>query len=465
MREVQIAVVGAGPAGLAASAEASKAGARVLVIDQSPQPGGQYFKQLPPEYSGNGRPDWEGDESKGKALLQAIRSNSIEVLLDTTVLEVQPDKTLVLACEDHFFRVKPEKLILATGAFERPVPFPGWTLPGVFSAGALQALVKIQRVLPGRRILVAGSGPLLLLTASMLVDAGAEVCAVLEASRWTSGWRESPKLFRHLPALRSGLKYMINLNRAGVPILSRHTIVRAEGDQQVRQAVIARVDTDWKPIKGTEREYRVDAVCVSFGFLPSIELAQLAGCQLEYNSRLAAFSPTHDQYLESSVPGLFVAGEIAGIAGASVAMAQGAIAGLMAAKQLGFVRPSFEARLVAAKAELARLNKFRQGLDSKYEMRPGIWTLMEDDTIVCRCNEVTAGQLRRAAEESALDEREVKLRTSAGMGPCQSRFCGDSIRQMISRVHGVRVDQIPLPRTRPPARPVPLAALLEETQV
>jgi NADPH-dependent 2,4-dienoyl-CoA reductase/sulfur reductase-like enzyme len=464
MRSAEVAVVGAGPAGLSAAVEASGAGAEVVLIDQYLRPGGQYFRQLPPGFEGSRRPDWGDDEARGKMLLQNISSENVELLSDTTVFALYPDKTLALARQDSFFRLQAQQLILATGAYERPVPFPGWTLPGVFTAGAMQTLVKIQRVLPGRRILVAGSGPMLYLVAAMLLDAGADVVALAEAAQLRTGWRQIPRLWRNWQPLLRGMEYLKQLRDAGVPVLTGHTILRAAGGDQVEEAVLVEVDAGWHPIASTEQRYDVDAVCVSFGFLPSIELARLAGCDMIYEPGLGGFVPAHSEAMETSQSGIFVAGEVAGIGGAGIAMAQGQIAGIAAARQVGYADNGANQRLQAAQKELAGLEKFRAAMNDMFALRPGIWDLMKDDTMVCRCQEVTRAELQAAARESALTAREVKLRTWAGMGPCQGRFCEDVVLRIMAETKGVAIDEIPQPRTRPPVHTVPVRALAQEAE-
>lgn len=464
MRTVEVAVVGAGPAGLSAALEAARTGAEVALIDQYLRPGGQYFKQLPPGFKGSGRPDWGDDEATGRMLLQYVRAENVELLTDTTVFALYPEKVLALAQKESFFRLKARKLILATGAYERPVPFPGWTLPGVFTAGGMQTFVKIQRVLPGRRILVAGSGPMLYLVAAMLVDAGADVVALAEAVQLRTGWRQIPRLWRNWQPLLRGMEYLKQLRDAGVPVLTGNTILRAAGDKQVEQAVTAEVDDDWRPVAGTEQTHDVDAVCVSFGFLPSIELARLARCDMTYDPGLGGFVPDHNEEMETSESGLFVAGEAAGIGGAGIAMAQGKIAGIAATRQLGYADRGVNQRLQAAHKELAGLEKFRAAMHDMFALRPGTWDLMRDDTIVCRCQDVTHAELQDAARESALTVREVKLRTWAGMGPCQGRFCEDVVLRITAETKGVPVDEIPQPRTRPPVHTVPVPALAQEVE-
>lgn len=460
MREAEVVVVGAGPAGLSAAVAAAQAGAEVVLVDQSLRPGGQYFRQLPPGFQGNGRPDWGTDEEKGRALLDDLSRQKIEILADTVAYAMVADKTLSLAQQTSSFQLKGQRLILATGAYERPVPFPGWTLPGVFTAGALQTLVKIQRVLPGRRIMVAGSGPLLYVVAATLLDAGAELVALVEAAQVRSGWRQSPRLWRSWQPLLRGLEYLRQVRDAGAPVLFNHAVVRATGDEQVRQVTVMRVDDTWRPQPGSEQDFEVDALCVSYGFLPSAELARLAGCQVEYRPELHAYVPVHDGNMETSLPGVFVAGEVAGTGGAGIAMAQGQIAGIVAANQLGYAgEPGVARQLQAARKGLAGLERFRDAMNETFALRPGIWDLATEDTIICRCEEITKGEIRAATQEGSLSSREVKLRTWAGMGPCQGRFCTHAILQIMAEVTEVEVSEIPPPRVRPPVHTVPVLAM------
>mgnify|MGYP005843741403 CR=1 FL=1 len=465
MLQTDVAVVGAGPAGLAAAAAASSAGARVVLVDRYARPGGQYFIQPPSGCRASGRPDWGQNEDRGRQLLAAIENGNVTLLADTTVFASDQDQTLHLASPDRSLSLQPRKVVLATGAYERVIPFPGWTLPGVFTAGAMQSLVKTQRVLPARRVVVAGSGPLLYAVASTLVDAGAQVVALVEAGRWSDIFSHLPTLARNWSLSMTGARYLVHLRRAGVPMLMRHAVLRAGGDGQLERVTVGPLDHKWSPTAGAQRRFEADALCLNYGFLPSTDLPRMLGCEMQYRPALGGYVPVCNQAMETSVSGVFVAGEAAGIGGAAVAMVQGEIAGLAAARQLGLVpERKAEARLAKLRNQLARLSSFRDAMSQVFGLRPGILDLTADDTIVCRCEEVTKAEIRRAALESRPSLREVKYRAWSGMGPCQGRFCAEVVQRIVAEVHGVAVEQVELPRVRPPVGTVSVAALLTEEE-
>jgi len=463
MRRTEIAVVGAGPAGLSAAVSAARAGARVTLIDRYTQPGGQYFRQFPLGFRAASGPGWGDDEAQGRKLLAGLQMKNLEVLCDTAVFDAKADGTLELATADHSFALQAEKLILATGASERVIPFPGWTLPGVFTAGGLQNLVKTQRILPGRRIAVAGSGPLLYAVAALLIDAGAEVVALVEAGQPAEAAKHWPSLFANRTLAFAGARYLSKLWRTGVPVLSRHAILQAEGKGQLERVAVGKLDAEWHPQARPPTYFEVDALGLNFGFLPSIELARLLGCQIVFRPPLGGYTVAHNARMETSRPGIFVAGEAAGIGGASIAMLQGEMAGLAAAQQLEYLSEAqAEQHLRVLGRRLARQERFRDAMNAVFGLRPGIYDLIRDDTIVCRCEEATRAAIIRAAMESTPSLREVKCRTWAGMGSCQGRFCAETIQHLTAEALGVSVADLSFPRVRPPLGTVPVAALLEE---
>lgn len=387
---MRVAVVGAGPAGIAAAVAARGAGAEVVVVDSQPEPGGQI---------------WRGGGGRSQALLRS----GAELRLGWSVWAVE-DGALRITDGERGDTLRADAIVLATGAYDRPVAFPGWTLPGVLTAGGAQALAKGQGVLPGRRVLLAGAGPFLFPVARELRALGAEV-TVAEATRRREWLRAAPRMTAHPDKLAAFL-------RERVPVRWGRMIVRAEGGERVERATIAEVDGDWRP--GAEETLAVDTVCTAYGFLPSLELPRALGCEIR------AGAVAHDGAMATSVAGVYVAGEAAGIGGAAKAWDEGSAAGASAAG-----RPGRASRRAAG---------FARVLDELFAPRPGLRELIAPDTVVCRCEGVTAGEIGAAASFS-----ELKLRTRAGQGPCQGRVCAPLI--------GLE------PSARPPLAPVPVAAL------
>ncbi|OXM60536.1 NAD(P)/FAD-dependent oxidoreductase [Amycolatopsis vastitatis] len=401
----RVVVVGAGPAGLAAAEHALRAGADVTVLDQADAPGGQYHRTLP------------GARHGFEALLSRCTwwPESTVWALDGKRVHVLRGPADGTGRRRHV--LEPDALVLATGAHDRVLPFPGWQLPGVFTAGAAQALAKGERVAVGRRVLVAGAGPFLLPVAESLLDVGAGVLAVLEAnpvSTVLKGW--SWRAAAHVGKTGELVRYAGTLARHRVPYRMGRTVVEARGDDRVREVVTARVRADWSVVPGTERTYEADAVCVGHGFVPQPELAVAAGCALD-----GGFVRVADDQ-RTSVPGVFSAGEITGIGGAVTAAAEGAVAGCVAAGG----RPG---RALLRARDRARA--FAGRLAAAHPIGAAWPGWLHEDTIVCRCEETTYGDLKSAATDPAAPgPHALKLGTRAGLGPCQGRMCGPAVADL-----------------------------------
>ena len=348
MGKTEIYVVGGGSAGMAAAIEAARAGAKVTVIDENERPGGQLFKQIHKFFgSGVHRAGTRGVQI-GRALLKEAEEAGVKTRLNTVVYGIYPGKRLGLICEDHTEELASPIIILATGASENALAFTGWTLPGVMGAGATQTLININRVLPGRRVLMVGAGNVGLIVTYQLLQAGADVAAIVEGLPYIGGYGV------HASKVR----------RAGVPILTSHTVLRAEGNESVERAVIALMDEKWQPVAGTEEVLEVDTICLAVGLSPLAELAWMAGCRFSYLPALGGWVPVHDENMESSLQGIYVAGDLAGIEEASTAMEEGRLAGLSAAEALGYLSLEVaEARKIEVRERLAalRIGSFGDG--------------------------------------------------------------------------------------------------------
>jgi D-hydroxyproline dehydrogenase subunit alpha len=425
--KVDVAIVGAGPAGMAAAVAARRAGASVAVIDEYAAPGGQIWRR---------RFD-AGPETlplAGRRASAELAASGATVLSGTTVWAAPDARTLLLSGPPG--RVCAGAVVLATGAYDRPVAFPGWTLPGVMTAGAAQALAKGQGVLPGRRVLLAGAGPFLLPVARQLRAGGAEVVAVVEATRRREWLAAAPRMARHVDRLRDYAGYRARLG--GTRFVWGHVIVRAEGSGGVERATIAAAGPDWAPLAGSERSFTVDAVCTAYGFLPSTDLARALGCELRGDA------VAHDADMRTSVAGVFVAGEAAGIGGSELARLEGELAGTRAAESGRVRRPT-----PALERRLAREAGFAALLEDLFGARPGLRSLPAPDTILCRCEDVTAAAVDAAGAPSPAA---LKILTRCGQGPCQGRVCERLIAERLGS--GERFS------TRAPLRPVPLDVLI-----
>lgn len=462
VRRVELAVVGAGPGGMAAATTAAELGVQLVLLDESAAVGGQIFRQPPPALAGRRGTPVPAYASETFAKAGRLRAAHRP---GRTVWGFTDDNLLLAAGPDGVERYRADHVILATGAYDRPVPMPGWTLPGVFTAGGAQTLIKAQRVLPGERVLVAGAGPLILVLAAQLLDAGAEIAAVADISSSRERFRAGLGLARLWPVAREGLGYLWKLRRRGVPVLGGSSVVRIFGDARVTGAMVAPVDTAGRPQDGRRRRYDIDTVCLGYGFVPSIELTAVRGCALEHAPLRGGWIPRRSELLETTVPGVFAVGDCAGISGARVDLEEGRIAGLEVARRLGRIA-SHEAagRIQAVRTGLAAFRPLRRYLETVYQPRPGLVELLEDSVVVCRCEDVTAGRIREEIGRGARSLQEVKSGTRAGMGYCQARMCTPAVTALLERQAGAGPGLIGAPSARPPVRPCTIGQLCDPAE-
>ncbi|MFH8473482.1 NAD(P)/FAD-dependent oxidoreductase [Streptomyces sp. NPDC018000] len=471
----ELAVVGAGPAGLAAAVTAADHGLDVVLLDAAVAPGGQYYRS-PADGLGATRPDalhhgWPVFAELSSRLAAHRDSGAIRHLRDHQVWTVERaadgDRVLhaVTGAEgDNRRVVRAGRLLLATGAHERQLPFPGWTLPGVVSAAGAQAMLKSGLVLPGRRIVVAGSGPLLQAVALSLTRAGASVPAVIEASGYAA-YARAPRVLAANPGKAAeGVRYGAALARAGVRMLTHRAVTGVHGDNRVEAVTVSRVDQRWRPVPGSGREIACDALAVGHGLVPQLELALAAGCGTRVRAD-GSHAVVLDEQLRTTVQGVWAAGEAGGIGGVELALCEGELAALSIAREIrGGVRRDVARRAVALRRSRRRLRAFAELMGTVHRPGAGWSEWLTDDTEVCRCEEVTAGRIRHACEELGADDtRTVKLLTRAGMGWCQGRTCGFAVRELAG-AHGTghgAGEATQGPDRRPLACPVKLSTLAD----
>ena len=322
MERYELVVVGAGPAGLSAAIEAAKCGVKTIVFDENARPGGQLFKQIHKFFGSKEHRAKIRGFKIGEQLLQEAADAGVTVRLNATVMGIYDDKELTVKLDNEkIIHLKGDTILVATGASENMVTFKGWTLPGVIGAGAAQTFMNLHHVQPGQRILMLGSGNVGLVVSYQLLQAGCEVVALVDAAPKIGGY---------------GV-HAAKLSRNGVPFYLSHTIKEAEGTDHVTGVTIARVDDHFQFIDGTEKHFDVDTICVAVGLTPMSQLLKMAGCKMENNRAKAGYVPIVDDYGETSVDGLFVAGDVSGIEEASSAMIEGRISGVAITYKLGYI--------------------------------------------------------------------------------------------------------------------------------
>ncbi len=455
---VEVAVIGAGPGGLNAALSAAQAGAQVTLVDSYDTPGGQYYRQMAEFLMDESSPR----QRQGRELWRKVTDAGVRILSHTVVWGTAEGNTLALHGPKAPPLLQAQAIILATGAYDRPVAFPGWTLPGVMTAGAARTLLT-QGVVPGKRVLLAGTGPLQLVVGAELVRAGVEVVAVLEAADYL--WRA----VRHLGAvwgqwerLGEGLSSRLSLLAGGVPYRSGWGVVAASGTDQVDQVTIARLDKSWYPVAGSEETVACDTLCIGYGFVPNDSISTLLGARQEWRLELGGRVPERNARMETSVPGVYAVGDAAGIGGVQLALVEGRIAGIAAAAQAGHATDSAEANIRRLRPALNRGRRFQQMYTDLFNPGPGLYDLATEDTMLCRCEEVTQANARRALSLGADSVNEIKAITRCGMGPCQGRVCGYLLAHFLARETGRSVAEVGLPTSRPPLQPIPIGALAGE---
>ena len=463
MSAIDLLVVGAGPAGMATAVAARRHGLNVLVVDDQPAPGGQIWRAVETVAATPRGARMGAAYLSGAERAAAFRACGATYEPSSQLWQIEPGFRAFLTREGKARVVTAKAVILATGAQERPAPFPGWTLPGVLTVGAAQILLKTADEVPEKPVWIAGSGPLPLLYMTQLLAAGGKIAGFLDTTpsgRVGAALPHLPRGLSGLGDLAKGLFWALALKRAGVPVIRHVTELVAAGEGKLETL-------RYRTENGREESVPAEVLLVHEGVVPSIHAALALGCAVDWHAKQQCYVPKLDAWGESSQAGIFVAGDGAGIGGAKAAELRGSLAGLRAAVTVGCLAEAAavtEARPL--RRRLARALALRPFLDTLFAPRPQVLA-PADATVVCRCEEITAGDLRAKAALGRPGSNQLKAFTRAGMGPCQGRQCGYSIMNIIAAAQQRPVGDVGFFRIRPPLKPVTLGELasLDETEL
>ncbi|HKT79780.1 MAG TPA: FAD-dependent oxidoreductase [Vicinamibacterales bacterium] len=458
-RSFDVLVVGGGPAGMAAATTVRQHGGNVALIDENSDGGGQVYRPQPRGFApGSSKPTAE--QRAGNRLRNALAASGADTFFEHKVWGVAPGFRVDAVGPDGPIALTASRLIAATGTSERVVPFPGWTTPGVIGLAAATILLKAQRMLPGRQTLVAGCGPLLIAVAAGIVKGGGRVAAVVDVASRGDWLGRLPALASRPDLLARGLRWMATLQAAGVPILRRHAIREVRETSAGLDVVVGPVEPDGAPRSGATRNFTVDSVAVGNGLTPASDVSRVLRAKHRYDFVKGGWIAETDDCGRTSVAGLYVVGDGAGIAGAAAAEHHGAAAGIAAVQDFGRIDVTVYRRQVRrVGAKLDRAGRFGRAMAGMMAIRPAQVAAITRDTLVCRCEDVTRAEIEQAVDDGATEVNQVKAWTRCGMGPCQGRTCGDVVAEIVARRVGGR-EAAGYFTGRLPLRPVSLQTVI-----
>ncbi|MFQ5784926.1 MAG: NAD(P)/FAD-dependent oxidoreductase [Alphaproteobacteria bacterium] len=449
MSAPRVVVVGAGPAGARAAETLARHGLFPVVIDEAPQSGGQIYRRPPAGFRRPAAALYGFEAAKARRLHAAFDAlaDAIDYRPETLVWNLSRGVAHTLR-DGQTDELAFDALILATGAMDRIVPFPGWTTPGVFTLGGAQVALKHQGCAVGRRVAFAGAGPLLYLVAYQYLKAGAALAAVIDSAPLSAKVRALPGLCTGGATFAKGLWYAGRLRARGVRIVSGAVPLAALGDSRV-------TGLRYRERRDRVGEVACDAVATGYGLKPESQLADLAGCRFAFDARAGQWLPESDRDGRSGVAGVYLAGDGARIAGADAAEARGELAALALLSDLGRAVPA--ARVAALRRRLRRLGRFRAALEAAFPHPRGLAAALPNETLLCRCEAITAGELRAAARLSGASEiNRAKAASRVGMGRCQGRICGLAAAEVLAATCDAALESVGRLRGQAPVKPAPL---------
>lgn len=443
-----IIIVGAGPAGVRAAEALVDAGLSPILIDEAARSGGQIYRQPPPGAERPADALYGSEAAKAREIHATVAriAHSVDYRPGTLVWNCFQGRLETLT-DGAYGSVAFDRLVIATGAFDRVIPFPGWTLPGVFTLGAAQIALKSQGLAIGKRTVLVGAGPLLPLVASQYLEAGADIAAVLDVTPFRTKVAALPRMLAMPDMVRRGMTYLRVLRRFRVPVHYGIRAISVLGDRHVE-------GISWTDSRGRRHEAACDAVGASFGLKPETQLADLAGCEFRFDDFTRQWLPRVLDGGRCNVAGIYLAGDCSAIGGADVAELSGRRAALSILEDMG--RPD-RPRQRELDIKLARHARFRAGIEAAYPFPRHLIASIDDALMVCRCEGVRAGDLRsNHVQSGAAEMNRLKAFTRVGMGRCQGRVCGAVAAEILASRTGLSLPDVGRLRGQHPIKPIPL---------
>ena len=461
-QNIDIVVLGAGPAGVAAAQAASQEGAKVVIIDENSSAGGQIYRAPPNEFkplNSFKSPEFQEGENQRKIL----SNSNVKTLFHHRVWSISSELVISTIGPNGLSSFHPKSIILANGELERIIPFPGWTLPGVIGLAASTILLKSQYVLPGQSTIVAGCGPLLIAVAYGIIKSGGKVSAIIDLNGQLDWMKVFPKLLSRPDQLLKGMNWIATIKKAGVKQYNRYSVTSARKVGSILRISIAPINSAGL-ILGTKKQKLVEGECLAIGhgLLPSTEITRLLNAKHVYDKLKGGWVPVIDNYFRSSISGVYIAGDATGISGAYSAVQKGKIAGLTALRDLKMMsQQNYEAKIITERNKLKKNENFGKAAVSLMSLKPELINIITPETIVCRCEDVSRLEIDEAISSVARDMNQLKAWTRCGMGPCQGRTCSDAIEAILASKLGCR-ELAGQWTGRTPLRPIPIEKIIGE---
>jgi len=458
-KRYDIVIVGGGFSGILSANILSRHGLNVLIVDENNNLGGQFLRTHPDQYHRNGA--FSGLKHLGLQGIRSIDRKRVRIMIRSEVLGITGDKEfLIHEAGKQIYTVRPEAVLLATGAREKFIPFKGWTLPGIISTGATQILLKGSGVLPSKEIIVGGAGIFPYAVASEILMNNGRVRTLLDQNRLTEKLMFARGLLREKSKIGEGVRTAAELMLSRTPVRFGVKIIEARGHKTLEEVLTVKIDGNGRMLPGSETVYPCECLSMGYGFVANIELPQQAGCKLEYDDNQGGWIVGVTEDLETSVPGIFAAGEITGIAGATKAVTEGKLAAQAILFKLGKIsRSKFLTRSTQLKKDRENHLCFGNHFNALHKIKGEIIRSIPDETIVCRCEDITMGEIKNAIYQGCVTSDAIKKAVRPGMGICQGRICGTIIYEIISACKRKTIEQISPISVRIPLKAVPLKML------